>query len=219
MKVLGIYGASGLGQEVLELSKIVNNKENNWDKFIFIDDGDVPEIVSNCKVYTYEEAKLKYASNLQIVMGIGEPTTRERLFAKIKADDIETPNLIHPNVHIPESVSIGSGVIIQTGCYVSVNVTIQDYVYLQPMCAIGHDSVLKKGCIISTMDSIAGAVTVGQCTYIGMSSAVKELVKIGDYSIIGMGSMVFKDIPDEMIAMGNPARPMKKNEERRVFGH
>jgi sugar O-acyltransferase (sialic acid O-acetyltransferase NeuD family) len=219
MKVLGIYGASGLGREVLELAKTINNTEKKWDEFVFIDDGDVPKVVSDCNVYTYEEAKGKYSSNLQIAMGIGEPTTRERLFSKIKADKIETPNLIHPNVHIPKSVSIGSGVIIQTGCYVSVNVTIQDYVYLQPMCAIGHDSVLKKGCIISTMDSIAGAVTVGQCTYIGMSSAVKELVDIGDYSIIGMGSMVFKDIPDEMIAMGNPARPMKKNEEHRVFGH
>jgi acetyltransferase-like isoleucine patch superfamily enzyme len=32
-----------------------------------------------------------------------------------------------------------------------------------------------------------------------------------------MYSAVYKDIPDEMIAMGNPARPMKRNEERRVF--
>jgi acetyltransferase-like isoleucine patch superfamily enzyme len=64
---------------------------------------------------------------------------------------------------------------------------------------------------------LAGAVTIGRYTYVGMTVAIKEKVSVGDYAIIGMYSAVYKDIPDEMIAMGNPARPMKRNEERRVF--
>jgi len=42
-------------------------------------------------------------------------------------------------------------------------------------------------------------------------------VKIGDSSIIGMGSVVYKDIPDEVIALGNPARVARKNEDKKVF--
>ncbi len=37
--VLAIYGAGGLGREVLELAKIINKKEKLWDSFIFIVDG------------------------------------------------------------------------------------------------------------------------------------------------------------------------------------
>jgi len=216
--VLGVYGASGLGREVLELAKIINSN-NRWTEYIFIDDGNVPDVVADCKVYKYEDAKSNFKNDLEIVMGIGEPATRIKLFSKIKADGIETPSLIHPGVHIPTSTSIGKGVIIQDGCFVSVDVTIHDYVMLQPKCAIGHDCVLEEGCIVSTFDSIAGAVKIGKCTYVGMSSSIKELVTVGDSSIVGMGSVVYKDVPDEMIAIGNPARVMRKNEEKHVFKH
>lgn len=219
MKVLAVYGASGLGREILELAKIINEKEKKWTDYIFIDDGNVPEVVDGYDVYKYDAAKDKYSTALEIAMGVGEPTTREKLFKKIKNDGISTPTLIHPNVYLPDSTVIGEGVIIQEGCFISVGVRICDYTFLQPKCAIGHDCVLNEGCIISTFDSIAGAVKIGKCTYLGMGVSVMELLSIGDYAVIGMGSAVFKDVPDEMIAIGNPARPIKKNEERHVFGH
>ena len=79
--------------------------------------------------------------------------------------------------------------------------------------------MLEDGAFISAFCNIAGAVHIGKYSYIGMSSAVKELVNIGSYSIVGMYSAVYKDIPDEVIALGNPARPMRRNEEHRVFKH
>ena len=217
--VLAIYGASGLGREVLELAKIINTNKKSWNEFIFIDDGDVPSVVYGCDVYKLDAATVKFGSDLEIVMGIGEPATRGKLFQKVKAKGINTPSLIHPDVHIPETTKIGQGVIIQVGCFVSVGVKIDDYVFLQPKCAIGHDCVIGEGSIISTFDSIAGAVHIGRYSYLGMGVSVKELVSIGDYAIIGMGSVVFKDIPDETISMGNPARAMKKNDEKCVFKH
>jgi acetyltransferase-like isoleucine patch superfamily enzyme len=50
-----------------------------------------------------------------------------------------------------------------------------------------------------------------------MSVPVKETIKIGKDSIVGMGSVVLRDIQDGMIALGNPARPMKENVSKRVF--
>ena len=215
--ILAIYGVGGLGREVLELSRIINSRKNRWDEFIFIDDGDVPAVVSGLHVYKYDEAKKKYPMNMEIAMGVGEPATRKKLFDKVNSDGINTPTLIHPDVYIPESTKIGTGTIIQYGCFISCNVTIEDYVYIQPHVNIGHDDVLKEGCMISGMGNIGGAVTIGKYSYIGLSSCVIQGTSIGDYSIVSIGAAVYKDIPDEMIAMGNPARPMKRNEEHRVF--
>lgn len=215
--ILAIYGASGLGREVLELTKIINLKIPRWSDFIFIDDGDVPPVVSNIAVYKYDEAKEKYSFNLEIAMGIGEPSTREKLFRKIKEDGISTPTLIHPDVYIPESTKIGKGVTIQWGSFISCDVTIEDYVYIQPQCNIGHDNILEEGCMISGFSNIGGIVHIGKWSYLGLSSVVKQLVQIGEHSIIGMGSVVHKDIPDRVIAMGNPARPMAKNDKEQVF--
>ena len=216
-KVLAIYGASGLGREVFELAYIINEKTPRWTEFIFIDDGDVPSVVSNCCVYKYEEAKIKYSSQLEIAMGIGEPAIREKLFAKIKQDNISTPTLIHPDVYIPESTSVGTGVVIQYGSFISCDVSIKNYVYIQPQCNIGHDDILEEGCMLAGFSNLGGLVHIGRWTYLGLSCVVKQLITIGEYSIIGMGAVVYKDIPDNMIAMGNPARPMANNENKKVF--
>jgi acetyltransferase-like isoleucine patch superfamily enzyme len=50
-----------------------------------------------------------------------------------------------------------------------------------------------------------------------MSVPIKEGSMIGKNTIVGMGSVVLRDLPDDVIALGNPARPMKKNENHRVF--
>ena len=217
--ILGVYGAGGLGREVLELAKIINNKELKWDEFIFIVDGNVSDTVEGCRVFKFDDAKNRYGDELEVVMGIGEPITRGKIFRRIKSEGINSPTLIHPDVYIPENVKIGQGVVIQSGCFVSVGVTIEDYVLLQPKCAIGHDCVIGEGCVVSTFDSIAGGVIVGEYTYLGMGVSVMELVNIGKYAIVSMGAVVFKNISDEMIAMGNPARPVRKNEDKRVFNH
>ncbi len=215
--VLGIYGAGGLGREVLELARIINGKVKVWDEFIFIIDGEPGNDVNGVKVYSYSDAIKKFKGNLEISMGIGEPAVREKLFAKLKNDGVEAATLIHPDVYIPETTKIGKGVTIQYGCFISCNVEIGDYVYIQPQVNVGHNNVLGEGCMLSAMTNLAGNVELGNYTYVGLSSAFKESVKVGDYSIIGMYSAVYKDIPDEMIAMGNPARPMKRNEKHHVF--
>jgi len=219
LNTLAIYGVGGVGREVLELAGIINRISASWRDFVFIDDGDVPSVVRGIPVYKYEEAKALYGDSLEIAIGVGEPTTREKLFAKIASDGFYSPTLIHPNVYIPASTTVGNGIVIQSDCFVSCDVTIKDHVYLQPRCNVGHDCVLEEGCIISAFGNLAGAVHIGRCTYIGMGVAIKELVSIGDYTIIGMSSSVYKDIPDNVIAVGNPARPMKNNDERKVFKH
>lgn len=218
-KVLAIYGASGLGREVLELACIINKEKRRWDTLIFVDDGDVPSMVSGHKVYKYDAAKEMYGDSLEFVVSIGEPLTRKKIFAKIGNDAFSTPTLVHPDVYIPDSTKIGNGVVIQFGNFISCDVTIEDYVFIQPQCNIGHDAILEGGCMIAGFGNIAGGVHIGRYSYIGMSAAVKELIKIGNYSIVGMGSIVYKDIPDEVIAMGNPARPIAKNEDKKVFKH
>ena len=67
------------------------------------------------------------------------------------------------------------------------------------------------------MVNIGGKCRIGKRSYIGMGTLIKEGVTIGDDVIVGMGSVVYSDIPDNMIALGNPARPMRPNTDKKVF--
>ena len=58
---------------------------------------------------------------------------------------------------------------------------------------------------------------IGDRVFMGFLSGTKDHISVGNDVIISAGSIVFKDLPDETIVVGNPARIMKKNEDKRVF--
>lgn len=75
--VLGIYGSGGHGLEVEELARVINLKENKWEKIIFIDDA--IEKIDNEKIFSFETIINKYMpEDIEFMTGIGEPVIREK---------------------------------------------------------------------------------------------------------------------------------------------
>lgn len=215
---LCIYGGGGLGREVLELSRQINDAFHKWDEIIFIDDISLEKTLSGCKVFSCEEALKFYTTDeTEFIIAVGEPESRRFLWEKLINKGCHFATLIHPKVFIPVNTKVKSGTVINLSTFISCGVEIGENVYVQPMASIGHDSRISSHSVISTFVSIAGNCIIGECTYVAMSVPIKEKLKIGSYSIVGMGSVVLRDIPDNVIALGNPARAMRTNEHRKVF--
>jgi len=62
--VLGIYGSSGLGQEVLGLVYENGSFSSRWDKKVFVDDSRKCSVVKGIQVYTFEESLSNYTANI-----------------------------------------------------------------------------------------------------------------------------------------------------------
>ncbi|CAM7177608.1 MULTISPECIES: acetyltransferase [Enterobacter] len=209
---LGIYGAGGLGREVLVLAQQLNSSRR-WEEIFFIDDVTSENIVAGIPVYHF--ALLDHV-NTEIVIALGEPVARQKLAEKVlKKCALST--LIHPSVFIPPDSQIGAGAILCNGAFISSNVTVGENVLVQPQACLGHDTEVKAHSVISSNVTLAGHCQLGLRVFIGMNCAVKENTAIGDDAIVGMGSAVFSDIPPATISLGNPARAMRKNEQGKVF--
>ncbi len=222
--IICICGAGGLGHEVLELAKQINYIEKKWSSYIFVEtekfinNYNNKTDINNILVTTFEKIINRFDKHsVEFIVGVGEPELRKNIAYEITCKDYHLATLIHPNVHIPDSTTIGKGVVICSNAYISCDVTIGNNAYIQPNALVGHNTIIGNNSVISPSVNIAGACQIGCNTYIGMNACVKEETHIGDDTIIGIASVVIRDIPSEMIALGNPARPMKKNEERRVF--
>ena len=216
--VLGIYGSGGLGREVLDIAKEINGFSDTWDKIVFINDNKKQDIVNGANVFTFDEFAAAYnADDAKIVIAVGEPKIRQVLREKSAMNGYSLQTLIHPTAFVGGETQLGDGVIVQFGCFVSCNVIIGDNVLLQPNSCVGHDSVIGADAVISSCVAISGTCTIGERAYIGVSAPVKENITIGADSIVGMGSVVIRDIPEKVIALGNPARVIKDNESGRVF--
>lgn len=217
--ILGIYSASGGGKETFDLANEINIANHKWDEIIFIDD--TKPSGSNLwgyPIYSFAEILGKYSSkDIEIIIGVGEPSDRELLYHKVLDAGYNLTSLIHPSVPINPTTIIGNGVIISRNAYVSCEVVIEDNVRIMPLSGIGHNVTIGRHSAISGHVDIGGYTHIGERSYIGLNVCVREHTTIGDDVVVSAGSAVLKDIPCSVIAQGNPARVILKRDDGRVF--
>ncbi len=76
-------------------------------------------------------------------------------------------------------------------------------------CTIDHDCMIGNYAHISPGVNLAGGVAVGEGTHLGISSCVIPRCSIGDWSVVGAGAAVVRDIPSRCVAVGVPAKPIR----------
>lgn len=116
------------------------------------------------------------------------------------------------------TVSIGKGTSIHPRCQINgyvANIQIGSDVMIAPNCAFySYDHGLKPGSpIISQPLQSRGDIVVGEGAWLGFGVIVLGGVRIGAGAVIGAGSVVTKDIPDNAIAVGSPAKVVKMRHE------
>ena len=214
--ILGIYGSGGLGREIYEIALRRNEISSLWTKIIFIDDINEEGKFFNTDRIKFDSLK-EYIDQVECIVAVGEPSTREKLYNKLKDVNINITALIDPTAITSPTCTIKEGTIICEYSTIHTGVEIGNNVLVQPFCDIGHDIKIGNHSILSPFCAPGGNAIFGDRTYVGMHSTVKERLIIGNDVIIGMGSVVFKDIPDGMTAVGNPARITKGNDAHEVF--
>lgn len=216
--LLAIYGAHGLAREVYIIARKINGVYHKWNEYCFIDDVNEITEVNGVKVFKFEELiKEKGKNDVEVVIAVGEPGIRDALYHKVKESGLHLVTLIHPGVYIDETTTIGEGVVVAEGVTITSNVEIGDNSYIQPHAVIGHDIRIGRHTLIGSNCQIGGGDRIGDRVFMGFLSGTTDHITIGSDSIISAGAIVFRELPEGVIAVGNPARIVKKNEEKTVF--
>ena len=216
MKRLIIIGASGFGREVAWLVERINKKQSTWEILGFLDDNENMEgkIVNGYPVLgTTENANLY--TQAYFVCAIGASHIREKIIKRIKKNnpDIQFATLIDPTVEKSELVSIGEGTIICANTIITVNISIGCHVIINLDCTIGYDAILRDYVTLYPSVNVSGMTNIGYAVELGTGMQIIQGKAIGDYSIIGAGAVVVKDIPARCTAVGSPAKPIKYHDE------
>ena len=103
-------------------------------------------------------------------------------------------------IDIPEKVQLGKGFIVNHGIGLVIH----------PGVIIGHNAVLHQNTTIGTSRR-SNPPVIGNNVIVGANCVIIGNIKIGNNVIIGAGSVVIKDVPDNAIVVGNPARIIKYN--------
>jgi UDP-2-acetamido-3-amino-2,3-dideoxy-glucuronate N-acetyltransferase len=106
------------------------------------------------------------------------------------------------NVFVGPGVQVGDGVKIQNNVSVYAGVTIEDEVFLGPSCVFTN--VLTPRAHVERKDEF-GLTRVGRGATVGANATIVCGHDIGQYALIGAGSVVTKNIPAHALVVGNPA--------------
>ena len=205
-----IAGAGGFARETLELIL----QADDAGIIYFYDDVD-PALV---KIYDkYEVLKtsdaLKKALDVDPIFCVGVGGVAERrklhdLFVLLGGTPV---SIFSPLAIIGENeISIGEGSIIATGTVITTNVTIGIGCLINLNCTIGHDSVIGEFCEFSPGVHVSGNCTIGNNCAVGTGAVLLPGISLGNNVVIGAGAVVTKNVPDNSIMVGIPARPLDK---------
>jgi sugar O-acyltransferase (sialic acid O-acetyltransferase NeuD family) len=208
---LVIIGAGGLGREVAEAVRAVNEARPTWHLLGFLDDSpDVPRRLDGHPVLG-PLAWLDRLPTAKVVVCVGSPTRnhlRGEVVARLGIATDRYATIVHPAAVVPPGTRIGAGSVLLASVVITAPIAVGSHVVVMPGTIFTHDDVIDDFATFAAGGHLAGGVLVGTGAYIGCGALVREHISVGAGAVIGMGAVVLRDVPSGEVWAGVPARPI-----------
>lgn len=189
VNVIAIYDKKTINP--LPGAKIFNNRKN-FEKF--------------CKAYSE-----KCVLNFTVAIGGDRGLERISISNDLVSLGLLPVKLISPHAHVAASAQLGEGTQILSNTYVGSSSRIGDYTIINNSSNVDHDCTIGRGCHLAPSSTLAGNVSIGDYSFIGTNATILPNLRIGSNVIVGAGAVVTKNISNNQIVLGCPARVTKEN--------
>lgn len=209
MDDLVIYGAGGLGRELLEIVEDINRARESWRMLGFIDDGAKHGgSVNGYPLLGGFDFLKRHAGRIGVIIAFANCPAKEAAYKKIKerCPNAYFPVIVHPGSYVSPRAALAEGVVVARFCFVSVDSYIGKCAVICNKSEVAHDSTIGDFCSLMPAVNVSGNVTVGERVFVGVRAAVLQGLTVGSDSVVGMGSVVIKDVPPGRTVVGHPAK-------------
>jgi len=200
---LAILGASGHGKVVADAAE-----SSGWREVVFFDDA-WPSLLQNAHwaIVGDTAALIDQISNFDgVIVAIGNNKIRQEKLAMLEHFNAPMPVILHPSAQVSRYARLGEGTVVFASAVVNADTAVGAGCIINTGAVVEHDCELGACVHVSPNASLAGGVRVGDRSWVGLGVCVKQLLTIGKDTVIGMGAVVTRNIPNDVVATGNPAR-------------
>jgi sugar O-acyltransferase (sialic acid O-acetyltransferase NeuD family) len=199
-----VVGAGGHGRVVADAALSMGM----WDEMAFIDDRvatteRVLELPVLGSTHSLPGLRDKYHA---VVVAIGAASDRLRLLEHCRSLGFDLPVVVHPAASVSRFSSLREGCVVCAQAVVNAGAVLEKGCIVNTASSVDHDCRLGIGVHVCPGARLAADVHVGDISWIGIGSCVKQGVIIGSNAIVAAGAVVIADVASGVTVMGNPAR-------------
>ena len=149
-----------------------------------------------------------YQKTVNIIVAVDDPSFRKHLWLRYRQ---YLSGYISPDASISPLAKLRSSVVAYPYSYISANVRLGELVKVSVGAQIHHESEVNDFSVIGPQALLLGQVKVGEQSFICSGTKISPGTQVGSNVLVGMGSVVTRDIPSGSKAWGNPARVISEN--------
>lgn len=212
MQNIVIFGASGHGSVVLDCIE----KEGRYKVVGFIDSFRKKGTEVNGYAVLGSEYDLPFLFEKYQIFGgivaIGDNWTRNLLVERILkiVPEFNYVSAVHPNAEIGKDVQIGKGSVIMPGVTINANAIIANHCILNTNASLDHDGFMNNYSSLAPNVCVGGNFILGRGSAICLGANIIENITVGEYSVVGAGSLLVGNVSDCLLVYGAPAKIVRK---------
>lgn len=214
IRELLLVGAGGLGREAAETVRATNDVRRTWALLGFLDDDPALRgtLIAGVQVLGSVDQVYDHP-NAQVLLCPGRPdnyVTRRLLADRLGLDDERYATVVHPTASVGTTCEVGVGSVLLAHVALTADVVLGRHVVVMPQVVLTHDVRVDDFATIASGVCLGGACHVGRGAYLGSGAYLREGITVGERAMIGMGSIVTRDVPPERLWFGVPARDVSR---------
>lgn len=184
------------------------------------DNRDVPSAIVGVPLYVgmagFEEW-VRETDSVHTVAGIvaiggGRGADRLAIQHVFSSNGLIVPAIVHPRAFVCDTAVLGKGTQVLAMAQVAADVRVGDACIINHQASVDHECILADGVHVAPGATLCGCVNVGANVFIGAGSVILPRVSIGENAVIGAGAVVTRDVPANVVVVGNPARLQSSSE-------
>ena len=199
-----IIGAGGHAKVVIDLFRAAGQ----YDIAGLVDAGAPGTLVNGAAIIGGDDdlPRLRREGITHAHVAIGNNHVRLKLARKLEAMGFALANAISPTATLSPSTVLGRGIAVMAGAVVNAESRLDDACILNTRASLDHDGHIGEGAHVAPGCALAGNVTIGRLSFLGVGTSVIPGIVIGEDTVIGAGACVVRPIPARAKAYGVPAR-------------
>jgi len=145
------------------------------------------------------------------IVTIGDNKIRSKKTEDLIKKDLKILTIIHPQAYTDNVMGIGVGTIVEMGAYIHPETIVGKGCFICSGSIVAHNSVVEDYALIAGGVVFGSRVKIGSYSLIGVGANISPYITVGKNVIVGTGSAVIKNLPDNVIAAGVPAKILREN--------